>query len=217
MKLLLLGATGRAGGRVLKQALDSGYEVTCLVRNPQKVISSSEVTIIQGDPKSRNDLEGVMKGVDLLISVLNISRKSDFPWAPLRTPKTYMSTVVSNIISLSKKHPLKRVVICSAWGVLETKKDIPFWFRWMIDMSNIGVAYKDHERQEKLMESSGLDWTIVRPVGLTNGTKKQQVRESFNNDPKPSITINRSTVASYLLDSLHKDELIGKKVVISKD
>ena len=186
-----------------------------MVRDPSKISTSSNVTIIQGDPTNDVDLELALKDNEAVISVLNVSRMSDFPWAPLRSPKTFMSDVMSNIITLSKKYSLKRVVVCSAWGVSETRKDIPFWFRWLIDLSNIGAAYKDHERQEKIIENSSLDWTIVRPVGLTNTDKLQMAKESFDNVPKPELTINRKTVARYLLESLERDTLVRKKVVIS--
>ncbi|MEO0331023.1 MAG: hypothetical protein AAF223_04960, partial [Bacteroidota bacterium] len=46
------------------------------------------------------------------------------------------------------------------WGVADSINDIPKWFRWFIDNSNIGVAYQDHERQEKILSKSSLDWTI---------------------------------------------------------
>jgi len=216
MKLLLLGATGRTGKYVLTLALERGYKVTCLVRDPSKINTSSDVVIIQGDPKNGTDLELALKDNDAVISVLNVSRISDFPWAPLRTPKKYMSEVLSKLVSISNAGAVKRIVICSAWGVSETKKDIPFWFRWLIYSSNIGAAYRDHERQEKVLEGSNLDWTIVRPVGLTNRTKDQIIKESFDNIPKPTLTINRKAVATYLLDCLKADTMIGKKVVISK-
>lgn len=35
--ILLFGATGRTGIQVLKYALDKGYRVTALVRNPEKI------------------------------------------------------------------------------------------------------------------------------------------------------------------------------------
>lgn len=216
MKLLLLGATGRTGKLILASAIQRDFQVTCLVRNPDKVTPNKQVNIIQGNPINLDDLEKAAIDCDAVISALNISRTSDFPWAKLRTPKTYLSDVMTNVIQIADKHLMQRIVVCSAWGVLETKKDIPFWFRWFIDNSNIGVAYKDHERQEKILENSKTNWTVVRPVGLTNSKKKQTLKESFGNEPKPSMTVSRITVANYLLDCLDNKELTGKKVVISR-
>lgn len=216
MKILVLGATGRTGKFLVEYALKKGYHVNCLVRDSSRIQSVPDLTIFQGNPINKEDLSKAIKGCSAVVSALNISRTSDFPWAKLRTPNTYLSDVITNILVLATKHELNRIVVCSAWGVLETEKDIPFWFRWMINNSNIGAAYKDHERQEKLLESSDANWTIVRPVGLSNSKSHQDVRESFNNQPKPSLLIGRRLVAKYMIDSIENPQLIGKKVVISK-
>lgn len=217
MKILLLGATGRTGKLVLKKALESGYEVNCLSRRIGRIEKQNGLTLIEGDPANRADVEQAMIDCNGIISVLNISRKSDFPWSGLRTPKNYLSEVMRNLVPIAEGRNVRRVTICSAWGVAETAKDIPGWFKWFIENSNIGVAYKDHERQEKTITDSTLDWTIVRPVGLINSPKEQNVRESFNNVPKPGLTISRHSLAGYLVESLDRKELIGKRVVISKE
>ena len=216
MKLLLLGATGRTGKWVLKYALEKGNEVNCLVRKPEKLEQKPGLHILKGNPGNYDDLEEAIAGCSSVLSVLNISRHSDFPWAKLRTPETFLSTVMTHLISIASKSEIRRVVLCSAWGVRETRKDLPFWFRWMIDYSNIGVAYRDHERQEKLLEASTLDWTIVRPVGLTNVVKPQEVQESYENFPKPGLLISRGAVGRYMVDCLEAEDMFYKKVVVSK-
>ena len=214
MKILLLGATGRTGELILKEALNDGHDVNCLVRNPGKLENNSNVSVFKGSPENLDQLKEAFKGCEAIISALNISRKSDFPWAKLRTPENFLSSVMSNILSLNLSN-LKRIVVCSAWGAGETKKDLPGWFRWIIDNSNIGVAYKDHERQEAMLMDSNLSWTIVRPVGLINSKKQQSIIESYQNSPKPKMTISRLSVARYMLNTLDQEELIGKSPVLS--
>ena len=212
-----MGATGRTGNLVLEEALKKGYEVSCLVRDSGKVHRKKGLTIFEGLPSNPLDLKKAMEGCTTIINVLNISRKSDFPWAPLRTAKNLISDTIAQVIALSNERGLKRLISCSAWGVHETKDHIPFWFRWLIASSNIGVAYKDHERQEQVLEQSKTQWTIVRPVGLTNSKKQGTIRESFNNSPKPNLTISRKAVAEYLVNCIEREDLIHKRVVISKD
>lgn len=214
MRILLLGATGRTGRHVLTETLFLGHTVHVLARKSERISSHENLRIFEGDVLNLEDLERAIDGCDHVISCLNVSRHSDFPWAKLRTPPTLMSDVTRLLTQLSNHHPIKRLVFCSAWGVAETRSEIPNWFRWFIDNSNIGVAYKDHERQEILLEESKLNWTIVRPVGLTNG-KKKEVRESYNKKPKPSLTISRKSLASYLISSLASADKIHHKVVVS--
>jgi uncharacterized protein YbjT (DUF2867 family) len=186
MKILLLGATGRTGKWVLQQALEQGHQVNCLSRQIKRLHPQDGLLLFEGDPTHPDDLKTAILGCDGIISVLNISRTSDFPWATLRTPKNFLSNVMHQLIIVAEELQVQRIIVCSAWGVKETKKELPGWFRWFIDNSNIGVAYADHERQEDIITESSLKWTIVRPVGLTNGVKSQQIRESFGNKPKPS-------------------------------
>ena len=216
MKILLLGSTGRTGKYVVDEALQRGYELNCLVRDAQKINTVQErLKVFEGSPEKLSDLEQAMKNCEAIINVLNISRTSDFPWAKLRTSPTFLSGVMKNVIELAEIHKVKRIIACSAWGAAETKKDIPAWFRWLIDKSNIGLTYRDHERQEKLLMSSHLLWTIVRPAGLTNSKKYQEIIESYNNKPKPKMTINRISLAKYMVEAITNESLIYKAPVIS--
>ncbi|MEL6135173.1 MAG: NAD(P)H-binding protein [Bacteroidota bacterium] len=216
MKLLLLGATGRTGRWVLEKALEKGYEVRCLARNVHRISPRDRLTVIEGDPSQATDLQKAFEGCQYVISVLNISRQSDFPWAPLRTPEDYLSRVMNTLLPIAKAHSIQRVVVCSAWGVGETGEDIPWWFKWTIDHSNIGVAYKDHALQEEVLTLSDIPWTIVRPPGLTNFKKKEQIKVCEAKGEKPQLLISRQSVAAFMVESLQREDLVGKKVVISK-
>lgn len=219
MRVLILGASGRTGRFVLEEALKQGYEVRCLVRSVQKIQPYSEnpqLSITEGTPANKEDLRAAAKGCNYILNSLNISRRSDFPWSRLRTPKTFLSEVMKHILEISQEMDLNRIVICSAWGVKETRKDIPWWFRAMIDYSNIGFAYKDHARQEDLLASQEeVNWTIIRPVGLINRLKRKEIRRSENNDPKPYLTISRKEVGIFMVEALTDVELLSKRVVIS--
>ncbi|MDW3194930.1 MAG: NAD(P)-binding oxidoreductase [Cytophagales bacterium] len=217
MKICLLGATGRTGKLVLAAALKEGHEVTCLARNTSRIHPQPGLNILEGDTTNEQDLRRSLEGCEGVISVLNVSRNSDFPWSRLRTPPTLLSDTMKILLPLITTLGIQRLVVCSAWGVGETANDIPGWFSWFINNSNIGVAYQDHARQEQLVEASNIPWTIVQPVGLTNSSVKQKVRESFSNEQKPNLTISRRSVAYFLLAALTKPELMSMKVVISKE
>ena len=215
MKILLLGATGRTGAHVLDCALQKGYSVSCLVRKPERLKQHPNLSIFEGNSNNPINLQNAMEGCQAIISVLNISRTSDFPWARLRTPKTFLSDTMNTIIGLAKKNNIKRIVLCSAWGAAETRKDVPFWFRRTIDYSNIKYAYIDHERQEQLLTASNLNYTIVRPTGLTNFNKNLEVKESENNVPKPNFIISRKAVAIFMVDCLEDSSRHHKTITVS--
>lgn len=216
-KLLILGATGRTGKHLLAEALKANHEVHILVRNARKVnIDSPKLVIFEGLSTDLLTLEKAMEGCEVVLSALNISRTSDFPWAALRTPTDFLSNTIKNIIALTPKLGVKHVVVTSAWGVLETKAHIPFWFRWLIDYSNIGYGYREHENQEQILQRSSINWTAVRPVGLTNFTETKPVQVSFNNSPKPNLLISRLNVARYMLDIAQRHIYVRQTPTISE-
>jgi putative NADH-flavin reductase len=216
MKILILGATGRTGKYVLEEALNKGYEVNVLVRNAKKINTKSEkLKIFEGNSTNINDLKNAIVGCSSVLSALNISRNSDFPWAPLRTPKDYLERTIENLIKLGTEIKLEKVIVVSAWGVAETKQDIPFWFRFLIDFSNIKYGYMGHEKSEELLQKSNLNWTAVRPVGLINSKKLKPIINTINNFPKPRLTISRKSVAQFMLSILENNLYHNQAVTIS--
>jgi putative NADH-flavin reductase len=216
-KLLILGSTGRTGRYLLEEALTRGFEVNILVRDTQKItITSEKLRVFEGTPSNQEDLAKALQGCTYVLSALNISRNTDFPWSGLRTPKDFLEKTIQNLIDLSKTNPLKNVMVISAWGVAETKQDIPFWFRWMIDFSNIKYGYLGHEQQEKFLQNSDLNYTIIRPVGLTNFEKPKPIIITKNNSPKPNLLISRKNVAGFMLDVLEEESLNRQVITISE-
>lgn len=217
MHILILGSTGRTGRILLSEALRRGHQVTVLVSHKGALkVKSDSIKVFEGTPLNKFTLADAAHGCDAVLSTLNISRVSDFPWSKLRTSKDFLSASMSHILEAARATSVKRIIITTAWGVAETQKDVPFWFRWLIKNSNIRYAYYDHERQEQILKTSNINWTIVRPVGLTDSEKARDIQVSLNNHPKPSLTISRRNVALFILDALEKNLYVGDCPVISK-
>lgn len=211
MKILLLGATGRLGAHILKKLVRDNHEVHALVRDRSKVtIQSPNLLVFEGDPTNMADLRKALAGCEYVIGALNISRSSDWPWAPLRTPKTLLSDTMRNLVSLMQEVSLKKVVICSVWSLDET----PMGLKWLMEHSNVRFTYEDHERAESVLLNSSGDWTIVRPTGLTNAQEKA-VFVSRNNSPKPHLTISRISVANFMIEQLTSSAYSQQVVTIS--
>lgn len=216
MRILILGATGRTGSHLVSEALKNGHIVHVLVRDKSKIHHDSEqLKIFEGLPTDLTALKNAMKDCEAILTALNISRTSDFPWAKLRTPTTFLSDTMKVVVKVAEEEKINRIIVCSAWGANETKKDIPWWFRWFIDNSNIGVAYRDHELQESILQNTTFNYTLIRPVGLTNFNKEENIRVTINNYPKPKLTISRKSVAFFMLKVLDEGLFIKQIVTIS--
>lgn len=217
MKILILGASGRTGKLVVDEAVRNGYMVRILVRDKSKTRTyPAAVEVFKGSPTDKKILITAMQGCSAVLSALNISRTSDFPWAALRTPKDFISASIKNVIEAADQLNISRIIVVSAWGVGETKSQIPFWFRWMIDCSNIRFGYIEHQQQEKLLKNSSLNYTCIRPAILTNSTKVKQPIISIGNSPKPSLFISRLNVARFMISTLTRELYDRKMPTISE-
>lgn len=203
---------------IVKEALQQGYAVNALVREQSSLnIEHNDLTIIKGTPTATVDLIRVMEGCEAVMSALNISRKNEWwLWSELSSSPTFLSDVARKTVAVAKEMDLKRCLIVTAWGTGATKEDLPGFFRFFINNTKIGVTYQDHERQEAIWEKSGLDWTVVRPVGLTNDTEEKPIGvllETKTSKPANS-RISRRMVAQFMLDAWEEGTYIHEKPII---
>ena len=68
MRVVLYGATGMIGSRVLKELLSRGHTVTAVVRDPSKLAAQNDLTIEKGDMLDADNIAKVAKGSDVVIS-----------------------------------------------------------------------------------------------------------------------------------------------------
>src|SRR6478672_11717696 len=67
--ILITGATGYIGGRVVPQLLERGYRVRCLAREPRKLSGRGwdddpRVEIVRGDVLDRDSVRSAMEGCE---------------------------------------------------------------------------------------------------------------------------------------------------------
>ncbi len=212
MKVLVLGASGRTGIHVVKEALERGWQVKALLREVKSYrLDHPNLIKVQGTPFAYADVKKALESCDMVISVLNISRASGNPWSKMVSPDNLLSKSIQNVVDLSQHFKLRRLIVVSAWGVGDSRAEIPWWFRLLVNSSKIGKVYKDHDRQERIVQNADLNYTIVRPVGLSN-KESQAVKVSKNGRPKPGLFIARKSLAGYLVkiaaEDLHQREII---------
>ncbi|WP_247232459.1 NAD(P)-dependent oxidoreductase [Telluribacter sp. SYSU D00476] len=218
LTIAVIGATGRTGLWIVKEALAGGHRVRAIVRNPAGwSLRHENLTVVEGSPNDEQVLRNAFIGCEAVLSALNISRTSEFPWSPLRSPSDLLSSTMKKVVALCEELQIRRLLVITAWGVHETKKDLPGWFRFFIDNSKLKIAYKDHERQEEVIDKSGLDWTIIRPVGLSNSEKDQEVKVVLDSASKPNLMISRRAVAQFMLECLTAGQYVKQKPVISSN
>ena len=193
MKIAVFGATGGAGRQVVEQALAAGHQISALARNPAKLaLTDDNLTIVAGNVLDAIEVEETLQGADAVVVSLGNTDSN---------PDDVVSQGTQIIISAMQRlgRP-QRIVIVSSLGVGESKDQVPFAFKLLMK-SVLKKPMQDKERQEALLKASGLDWTIVRPGGLTNGPATGRYRAGL--DPKISAgQVSRADVAAFVLAQL---------------
>ena len=206
MKLAIFGATGKTGAEVVKQALETGHNITAFVRNPDRmVIQDEKINLITGDVFDPAGVAQAVKGQDAVICVLGAG--NDLKKTTVRTTGTV------NIIAGMQEHNVKRLLVVTAMGVGESW-DTLSWINKLFFATLLKSSRDDHETQEAAVKESNIDWTIIRPSGLQDAPRSG-VYEYGVNIPAVKSTIARADIADLIVKELEKNELIGKAVTIT--
>jgi putative NADH-flavin reductase len=214
MKILILGITGRTGILVAEEAIKRGHNVVGIARDPSKVtVEGAE--IISGTPYDFETVQKAIKGCDSVISTLNIFPQTQALFGKIKTPLNSMSVSIKNIVKAMDEAGIRRIVVMTALGVGDSAKEIPAFFSFMVKITNIKYAYADHDAQEKILENSDLDWTVVRPVGLNDKNENLSILYRVKGEGKIKSMISRNAVAHFMLECLEKGTFIRQKPGIS--
>ena len=204
MKIVIFGATGRTGIRLVEQALAQEHDVTAFVRNPSKLnIKNKKLSVVQGDVTNPEQVQVAVEGKDAVLSALGLSKSS---------PKTVCSHGMRNIIAAMKKHGARRLVCESAFGAGDTKNHgIYTKLLWLI----IKDIMEDKNKMEDIVKNSNLDWIVVRPTILTNGPKTGNYKGGLDIEFGIIPKISRADVADFMLRQIGEDRFLHKIPVVS--
>jgi len=210
--VIVLGASGGCGQWVVRLAAARGWHVIAVVRPGTSVAFPAGVEVRFGDVTDVRFLDELMVGATGVISALGLRRAGRSPWARLRSPSNLMSTVAEKLVQVMTWHGVRRLVAISAGGVGTSHAQLTAPVRTLIGRGNIAVAYRDLEAMEARLTRSALDWTVVRPVTLTDGgpTFRAGVVARYS----LTSVVRRADVAAYLVDALLANEGTRERSVL---
>lgn len=208
MKILVVGGAGRTGSRVVEQALGHGHSVRVLVHATVPSVTHPNLEMVRGDVFDQDAVASAIESMDGVVFAAGSSGGKDV---------TVYSEGIANVLYGMALHGADRLVAVSAAGVFaRTDSRLPLSFRALI-ATVLRPVYDDMERMEQRIAASGVGWTIVRPVGLTDDPATGHYRVSTDGSLLPkSKRISRADVAALALKAIETGAFDGKTLVIGQ-
>ncbi|MGO1242729.1 MAG: NAD(P)-dependent oxidoreductase [Sphingobacterium sp.] len=209
MNIFLFGATGGTGKEILIKLLERKHQVFVLARNPEVLnITNDNLKIIKGSIYNPETYQNELSQCDLVISALGTGTS--------RKPTEIYSKGGQQIITEMQKANVKRLITLTAGAFDHTDPATQSFIVKYIVQPLFKNIYSDMQKWETILENStGIDWTIVRPSRLMNGKEKGKYRVQLDHCPKGGRKINRSDLAHFIVKQVNSNQYVHKKVAIA--
>ncbi|NSX85962.1 NAD(P)-dependent oxidoreductase [Agrobacterium tumefaciens] len=191
-KIALIGASGNAGSRILKELSDRGHQVTAIARNPEKIASLPNVVAKKGDVFDQAGLSELLKGHDAVISSVHFTASD---------PATLIEAV--------RASGVQRYLVVGGAGSLEIAPG-----QRVVDLPDFPAAYKAEatkgaEFLDRLKQEKQLDWTFLSPSaefvpGERTGKFRIGKDNLLSNDEGSRISFEDYAIA--LVDEIEKPQ-----------
>ena len=200
MSILVVGGTGTLGRQIVKQALDEGYQVKCLVRDFRRgaFLKNWGAELVYGDLSKPSTIPLALKGVNIVIDSSTI-----------RSTSAYTSEAIDW---------KGKLALIEAAKLVGLEKFIYFSVLNAANNSSIPLLDLKLKIEEKL-ETSGLNYTVFQCSGFFQGLISQYalpVLESetiwLQGDAAPVAYLDTQDAAKAVVESLKLDNYDKQKV-----
>lgn len=149
MKIALIGASGNAGSRILKELSDRGHAVTAIARTPDRIAALPGVTAVAGDLDQPDALTETLRGHDAVISSVH-----------------FAATDAARLIDVVRASGVTRYLVVGGAASLEVAPG-----QRLLDQPDFPEAYKVEATAgaaflDRLRSVEDLDWTFLSPSAM---------------------------------------------------
>jgi putative NADH-flavin reductase len=195
MKVVLFGASGNAGRRILEELISRGHGVTAVVRNPEKLPA--------GVQSQRDDLSNVdriaetIAGADAVVSA----------YAPPQNDTDQLIGVTARQINAVRKAGNPRLIVVGGAGSLEVAPGVTLLASGHLPEAWIPIA-TSHAKALELLRASDINWTYFSPAAFFEpGVRTGKFRlgdSSLITDEKGQSRVSLEDYAIAIVDELEK-------------
>lgn len=203
MKITVVGGNRGTGAQVVRIAAMEGHQVTCLSRSGAASLPEG-VRDVTGDALQAEVARTAVAGADAVVITVGGATGAD----------RHRAQVTRSIIAAMRDAGVRRLVVHSSLGVGDLMELMPAPAR-LLARTVLGKALADHAEQEAAVAKSGLDWTVVRPGGLSDGgaTGAYVVQETSESRPMKGW-ITRANVAAHIIRILDDPASFGRALAM---
>lgn len=209
MNIIIFGAAGGIGRHAVKHALAKGYQVTAYLRDKNKLnISDKNLRIVEGEISDYTSVSKALDGQDAVIWCVGI---------PLKRKYEKMQSLEGHqvLVRAMKEAGIKRLV---DWGTpsVPFEKDKKSFITVVPGiMAGIALTMAKKEMVEigKLVQASGLDWTLVRFMAPKDTPYTGNVKVGFG-DVKMSFAISREDIGAFMVEQIESKQYLNAMPII---
>jgi uncharacterized protein YbjT (DUF2867 family) len=194
MDILVAGGHGQVALRLLRILADQGHRARGLIRKPEQAadLEAAGAVPVLGDLEHDPSLEPYVRGADAVVFAAGAGPGS----GPARKRTVDLGGAVK-LVDAARDTGVRRYVMISSIGAQDPGS-----------ASGDMVPYLAAKAEaDRYLTASGLDWTIVRPGGLTDRPGTGLVRVSTELGDRGSVP--RDDVAAVLAACLTAPATIG--------
>jgi putative NADH-flavin reductase len=207
MKVVLYGASGMIGSRILQELLSRGHQVTAVVRNPAK-ITAAGVRVLKGDVTDAASVAQTARGADAAVSA----------YAPPKGEEPTVSAAVLALLDGLAEAGVRRLIVVGGAGALEVAPGVA-----LVDAPGFPEAYRDiamaHRDLLPILRESNLDWTYLSPAAFIEpGERTGRFRLGTTTlvvDEKGESRISAEDYAVALVDELENPQHVRKQFTLA--
>jgi uncharacterized protein YbjT (DUF2867 family) len=194
--VLVAGGSGRAGAYVVRRLKEERAVVRATTRSVAEAhkrlgADAENVNWVETDVRDAAQAGRAMQGVDQVICVIG-SRELAGP----NSAQYVDYEGVKNLVDAAVKHEVRHFTLLTAIGTTDKESAANRMFKGALEWRFKGEEY---------LRASGLNYTVVRPAGLTNepaGTKGVKLWQGDDWQSHLRKTISRDDLAMVLIETL---------------
>ena len=209
--IVVMGATSGIGKLAVEEAVRRDLPVRAFARGADKLEPTELLEPVAGDALSSDDVTAALSGARAVIYALGVKERLAMLWEE----ETLFSESTKVLLRAMEATQTRRLVAVTGIGAGRSKSALSAVER-LAQQAILGKPYADKDRQEALIMDSNVDWTIVRPVILTNGARTGRFQILRDPSTWRNGLISRADVAVYLVDAVEQDLDIRADVVIAR-